>query len=90
MTKLVFVTGLLVGFVMAGALGYVLQKRRVAKAKMGASKRPQTVALKTDKTPEEVVKSSRIAGLDFVLWTMAVALVLLGFIWLTFRVFLFL
>jgi hypothetical protein len=48
------------------------------------------VALETEKTPEEVVKSSRAARLDFVLWTMAVAVVLLGFIWLTFRVFLFL
>jgi len=67
-----YLSGFLSGFVGAGIMGCVLQKRRVAQVKMGAYKRPQTL----------------VARLRFVFWTAVLAGTLLGFAWLTIQVFL--
>jgi hypothetical protein len=86
--RLEFFGGVVVGFLASGLLGYVMQHRRAAKGKIGAHKKPQKATVDTDKTPQEVVKSSRIATLHYVLWTLVLGLVLVLFAWLTVRLFL--
>jgi hypothetical protein len=62
---------MLVGFVLASFLGFVMGRIRVAKGKMGARRRPQTVAQQTSQTPDQVVRSSVAAALSFFLWVVA-------------------
>jgi ABC-type Fe3+ transport system permease subunit len=76
-----FLRGLLTGFVMAGVFGFVLQKLRLAQKKAGEYKKPQSVTQKTDKTPIEVVRSSIIAWLSSLFWTVVLIVVLVGFFW---------
>jgi hypothetical protein len=83
--RLEFWAGVVVGFLASGLLGYVLQHRRAAKARSRAHKNPQMVVLQTQQTPREVVRSSRIGAVHYVLWTLALGLVLLLFAWLTVR-----
>ena len=65
---LTFLSGMLVGFLVATAFGVVMGRIRVARGKMGARGRPQTVLQKTAQTPDEVVRSSVAATFSWLLW----------------------
>jgi hypothetical protein len=80
-----FLAGFVAGFVVSGFLGYLLQQRRVARGKAGAQRKPQTVTLKTDQTPREVVRSSRSAAIESFLWSVALILFLVALVWLGVR-----
>jgi hypothetical protein len=74
-----FCTGLFVGFLVAGILGFVLQQLRLAYIRMGRARRPQQVRIDTSETPVQVVASSAGAGcwLVFLLSAIAALLVLI-------------
>lgn len=81
-----FLLGFIWGFLVAGIFGFLLQQRRVERAKMGARGRPQTITLETQQTPDQVVRTSKMARLHYFLWTIALVLILLGFAFLTLKV----
>ena len=74
----------LLGFVVAGIFGFVLQKLRAAQKKVGSYKKPQSVTQETDKTPLQIVKGSIAAFLGCVLWAVLLAALLALIAWLTF------
>lgn len=76
-----FLKGVLAGFGMAGVLGFVLQRRRLAEKKAGEYKRPQSVTQKTDKTPIQVVRGSIAAWLSSLFWTFVLVIVIVAFAW---------
>lgn len=77
-----FFWGFLMGVLMAGILGFVLQQRRLAGVRKGAYRRPQKIELKTEKTPGKVVWSSCVACVEYYLWTMLLVAILLGAVFL--------
>jgi sterol desaturase/sphingolipid hydroxylase (fatty acid hydroxylase superfamily) len=70
-----FKLGFLLGFVLAGALGWAANRFRTAQARRQRPKRPMSV--QTDSTPAQVVAASQGACLSMVVWSL-VLLVLLG------------
>ncbi len=72
-----FLFGIAVGFLVAGIFGYASQKRRAARAKKDKDKEPQSVTLKTEETPKQVVKMSQTEKIKFVFWTIALAAIVL-------------
>jgi uncharacterized membrane protein len=75
----------LLGFVVAGIFGLVMQKLRAAQKKVGSYKKPQSVTQKTDKTPLQIVKDSIAAFLGCVLWAVFLIALLAVIVWLTFN-----
>lgn len=57
-----FYVGVFVGFLAAGAVGFLLQQINFLFKRVRAADKPQTVVQKTDKTPNQVVASSARAG----------------------------
>ncbi len=74
----------LLGFVVAGIFGLVLQKLRAAQKKMGSYKEPQPMTQETDETPLQIVKDSIAAFLGCVLWAVLLIALLAVIAWLTF------
>ena len=68
-----FYRGFLFGFFAAGVLGYTAQQIRLARKIMGAPDRPQTVTLKTEKTPRQVVREGQAAAVSFLFWLIMLA-----------------
>jgi hypothetical protein len=69
--RFIFAGGVVAGYILATVVGFVLGKIRAAKGKMGASGRKQSVKQDTDKTPIEVVRSSRAAIFTWLFWLLA-------------------
>ena len=68
-----FVTGLAVGFVVAGIMGFMLQQAYFAFKKVKAAYEPQKVIHKTEKTPNQVMAGSVRGGC--VLFLLAIVVV---------------
>ena len=68
MAKNDFLAGVVVGFLIAGILGYILQRIRLSQARMGASGRKQTVRMETDRAPIEVVRDSATGAVSCFVW----------------------
>ena len=62
-----FCYGFILGFLIAGVLGFTLTKIRAARDTMGSPYRPMTV--KTQKTPRQVMDEAAGARLSCILWT---------------------
>ena len=73
-----FCSGVLVGFLIAGILGFVLQQVRFAVKKVGDAGRPQQVKIDTEQTPAQVVSSSIGAGC----WLVMIVLIVVALLWL--------
>jgi len=79
--------GFVAGILAAGVFGFVLQQLRFHRKRMDAFERPQVVIVttKTEQTPEEVIRSSRVARLNYVFWAVVLTAMLLAVLWLAFR-----
>lgn len=73
-----FSRGFICGLVVAGILGYIVQQIRFAHKTMGAPDRPQTVTLKTEKTPRQVVREGSVAALRFWFWLMMLVMAIIA------------
>lgn len=71
-----FCTGLLVGFLAAGVMGFLLQQFYLSYKKMTEATRPQVIVATTKKTPAQVVTSSIQAGCLLVVTILFVGLML--------------
>lgn len=77
-----FIAGLLLGIVVAGYFGWVLQNIRVNQTKSRKAGEPMSIVLKTDRTPSAVVgESNRAAGCAtiWIAW-FVISLVIVGFV----------
>jgi hypothetical protein len=74
----VFVLGAMV----AGILGFILQRIQYARGRAGAYRRPQAIVQQTSQTPIQVVRSSVAAGFSCLFWTIVLVLFLglLGYV----------
>jgi hypothetical protein len=57
-----FYVGVFVGFLAAGVMGFLLQQMNFLFKRVRAADEPQKVVHTTDKTPNQVVRSSARAG----------------------------
>lgn len=78
-----FLQGLIVGFLAAGLLGFLLGRVRFYRKAMGAADRPQAVT--TKKTPREVVSASSRAGCFLVVWLVFFLAAVAGLAYLLFE-----
>jgi hypothetical protein len=78
-----FVQGLIVGFLAAGLLGFLLGRVRFYRKAMGAADRPQAVT--TKKTPRQVMSASSRAGCFWVIWLVLLLVVVAGSAYLLFE-----
>lgn len=78
-----FVQGLLIGFLAAGLLGFLLGRVRYYRKMVGVADRPQAVT--TKKTPREVVAASSRAGCFLVFWLVLLVAVVAAGVYLLFE-----
>jgi hypothetical protein len=67
-----FCWGFIVGAVIAGIAGFVLQRIRLATKRAQAANSKQPVRGQTDLTPNEVVRNARNARLEMALWILVI------------------
>jgi hypothetical protein len=72
----------LLGAMVAGILGFILQRIQYARGRAGAYRRPQAIVHQTSQTPIQVVRSSVAAGFSCLFWTIVLVLFLglLGYV----------
>lgn len=78
-----FVQGFVVGFFVAGLLGFLLGRVRYYRKMMGAADRPQAVT--TKQTPRQIMTASSRAGCFWVIWLVLLLVVVAGSIYLLFE-----
>jgi hypothetical protein len=72
-----FCYGLLIGFLAAGAFGYVLQQIRLARFRAGQASR-RAIEVPIERSPEEITRASRRARRAQWAWTAVLILLAVG------------
>jgi hypothetical protein len=67
-----FCWGFASGVLVAGVLGFVLQRIRLASARSRADRNRQAVAGQTGQTPREVVRQARRARIEIFVWIIGI------------------
>jgi hypothetical protein len=72
----------LLGAVVAGILGFILQRIQYARGQAGAYRHPQAIVQQTGQTPIQVVRNSIAAGFNCLFWIIVLILFLglLGYV----------
>lgn len=86
MSNTQFCNGFLIGFMVAGVFGFILQQIQLARFKAGKAAKKEMVAV-TTQSPEEVTRASRKAQWDLVIWTFVLILLGIGAVFLLLRLF---
>jgi len=81
-----FLLGAGFGFLVAGVLGFVLQRIHWLRGRVGAFGRSQTVMQDTNRTPAEVARDSLQAFVGCVFWGIVLLVVLAGIGWVLYGV----
>jgi len=76
-----FYKGFIIGVIAAGIFGRVLQRIRLAQAKMKAPDRPQQITLETKQTPRQVIREAQIATCAFLFWLLILVGEIVVLIW---------
>jgi hypothetical protein len=77
-----FCLGFLMGFVLAGLIGFMLQRIMLTRTKKITDGRKQRIDAYTELTPAEVVRRSSAGRIEVVLWFVALVALVGGCFWL--------